>query len=137
MTGQTGAVQQPGHHVRAESSPDSSKMKGGRRLSFDSVKVGAAVLSRPPSVGRVASVPPDGGGRFYGDEGFHPRLIITQIVFLQSTFYLLLVTSGVGLHWLCGYEPMVEVFFIYRCYTVWNTRGVCIMVALLLNAALM
>eukprot|EP00389_Voromonas_pontica_P001762 GDKH01002643.1.p1 GENE.GDKH01002643.1~~GDKH01002643.1.p1 ORF type:complete len:161 (-),score=16.60 GDKH01002643.1:172-654(-) len=75
-------------------------------------------------------------GQFYND-GFSPKLIVSQIVFLQSAFYFSLVTIATFLvHNITGEASWARVFS-HSSYVLSSIYGQILLASVLLNAILM
>jgi len=60
-------------------------------------------------------------GKFYGSERFNPRLISTQIVVMQSAFYLCLVTVNSCVDLVIGTPQSLSQIFRYQDYTWYSS----------------
>merc|ERR1711924_85007 len=56
-------------------------------------------------------------GKFYGSESFNPRLISTQIVVMQSAFYLCFISIAVSVDAVVGAPQSLSQLFNYKAYT--------------------
>merc|ERR1719440_780134 len=59
-------------------------------------------------------------GKFYGSDKFNPRLISTQIVVMQSAFYLCFITVTVSVDTVVGASHSLSQLFRYQAYK-WNS----------------
>mmetsp|Transcript_26640 Transcript_26640/g.50053 ORF Transcript_26640/g.50053 Transcript_26640/m.50053 type:complete len:164 (+) Transcript_26640:32-523(+) len=76
-------------------------------------------------------------GRFFGADEFNPRLIMTQIVVMQSSFWLCLGAMVAAADWLLSEEQSAAQLFQPEAYT-WSTkRGLILASALWLTSVLM
>jgi len=76
-------------------------------------------------------------GKFYGAEKFNPRLIMTQIVVMQSLFWLCLCLLTACADFVIGEPQSMSQLFNGRSYT-WDTRaGLTLAVCLWATALLM
>lgn len=66
-----------------------------------------------------------------GSEQFNPRMIIYQIIAIQSLFYFTFVSVGVFLGLICGVSGIVvSTFFDFKKYTFDNTHNTIVVLAL-------
>mmetsp|Transcript_65766 Transcript_65766/g.212203 ORF Transcript_65766/g.212203 Transcript_65766/m.212203 type:complete len:166 (+) Transcript_65766:219-716(+) len=78
-------------------------------------------------------------GKFYGAEKFNPRLITTQIVVMQSAFWLCLCALAACADFVLGEPQSLSQLFQYQAYT-WKTQegltlALCLWVTALVMAA--
>eukprot|EP00929_Paragymnodinium_shiwhaense_P010232 TRINITY_DN114782_c0_g1_i1.p1 TRINITY_DN114782_c0_g1~~TRINITY_DN114782_c0_g1_i1.p1 ORF type:complete len:163 (+),score=12.94 TRINITY_DN114782_c0_g1_i1:80-568(+) len=79
----------------------------------------------------------DEGGKFYGADKFNPRLISTQIVVMQSTFYFCFTLVSAMTNWLLSFPQSLSALFDYSAYT-WSTSiGLALAFSELVTALLM
>jgi len=77
------------------------------------------------------------GGKFYGKSEFNPRLITTQIIVMQSAFYVCFVLTTSAIDYATGEPPSFSQFFRYRAYN-WNTTsGVALAASLFITGLIM
>eukprot|EP00747_Dinoflagellata_sp_TGD_P059928 gnl/TRDRNA2_/TRDRNA2_151801_c1_seq1.p1 gnl/TRDRNA2_/TRDRNA2_151801_c1~~gnl/TRDRNA2_/TRDRNA2_151801_c1_seq1.p1 ORF type:complete len:161 (-),score=29.02 gnl/TRDRNA2_/TRDRNA2_151801_c1_seq1:92-574(-) len=61
-------------------------------------------------------------GKFYGTERFDPRLIITQIIVMQSAWYMCLAVLTMCVDWFVGAQQSLSQLFLVKAYT-WDTNA--------------
>ncbi|CAE7371580.1 SYS1 [Symbiodinium natans] len=76
-------------------------------------------------------------GRFFGADQFNPRLITTQIIVMQSSFWFCLGAAVAFADWLLSEEQSAAQLFQPEAYT-WNTRrGLILALALWFTSLVM
>eukprot|EP00933_Yihiella_yeosuensis_P008085 TRINITY_DN11337_c2_g1_i1.p1 TRINITY_DN11337_c2_g1~~TRINITY_DN11337_c2_g1_i1.p1 ORF type:complete len:170 (+),score=26.71 TRINITY_DN11337_c2_g1_i1:88-597(+) len=76
-------------------------------------------------------------GKFYGSDSFNPRLITTQIVVMQSSFWFCLGATTAIVDLFIGEKQSAEQLFDPEAYT-WNTRrGLALSMSLWITALVM
>eukprot|EP00930_Biecheleria_cincta_P042122 TRINITY_DN28979_c0_g1_i2.p1 TRINITY_DN28979_c0_g1~~TRINITY_DN28979_c0_g1_i2.p1 ORF type:complete len:167 (-),score=25.81 TRINITY_DN28979_c0_g1_i2:128-628(-) len=76
-------------------------------------------------------------GKFYGAEEFNPRLIATQIVVMQSSFWLCLGSLTTLVDLVLGEPQSAEQLFLPEAYTWSTTRGIGLTAALWVTSLVM
>mmetsp|Transcript_53190 Transcript_53190/g.119923 ORF Transcript_53190/g.119923 Transcript_53190/m.119923 type:complete len:166 (+) Transcript_53190:102-599(+) len=76
-------------------------------------------------------------GKFYGAEKFNPRLITTQIVVMQSLFWLCLCTLAACTDWALGVPQSLSQLFRGQAYTWTTNEGLALASSLLATGLLM
>ncbi|CAE8609318.1 unnamed protein product [Polarella glacialis] len=76
-------------------------------------------------------------GKFYGASNFNPRLITTQIVVMQSSFWLCFGTVAAIADWVLGEAQSAGQLFEPEAYTFDTQRGLALALSLWVTALLM
>uniref|UniRef100_A0A0G4FYN6 Protein SYS1 homolog n=1 Tax=Chromera velia CCMP2878 TaxID=1169474 RepID=A0A0G4FYN6_9ALVE len=75
-------------------------------------------------------------GRFYGEDSFDPKLIITQIVFIQASFTSIFGLAALLANILLGSEFVIWHYFRYQAYTFFSSEEWPTSIAFLLASLL-